>query len=171
MRKYTTFVTSLGPRDVFVFGSNGSGFHGAGSAGYAMRGTTANTWRDDPLFLNIKSGRCPDRRGKWAEFGIARGFQEGKSGCSYAIQTVERPGHQGCITLRDVYSQLRVLLSFAESHSTFTYFVTKLGADRSEGGYSYFGSAAMRKVFKTLHKNHIIPDNLILPEEYDPRDQ
>jgi hypothetical protein len=43
--------------EVLVFGSNRSGFHGAGSAGLAFRGDSRNTWRSDPFFLR---GECCD---------------------------------------------------------------------------------------------------------------
>jgi hypothetical protein len=38
--------TSLKPNEVFVFGSNSTGFHGA--AGLACWGDSRNTWRNDP---------------------------------------------------------------------------------------------------------------------------
>ena len=134
------FITELAENEVFVFGSNLSGFHGAGSAGFAMRGTTKNTWRTDQEFLNIKSGKNPDKRGRWAVYGVGQGFQEGKEGKSYAIATVERPGFQGKVDIKHFTSQFLTLCEFAEAHPELTFRVVKLGATRAEGGFSYLGS-------------------------------
>jgi hypothetical protein len=43
-------VASLEADEVFVFGSNRDGFHGAGSAGLACRGDASNSWRSDERF-------------------------------------------------------------------------------------------------------------------------
>lgn len=51
MREYTkTHINHLEANEIFVFGSNAEGFHGAGSAGMACRGEGKNTWRDDEWF-------------------------------------------------------------------------------------------------------------------------
>jgi hypothetical protein len=49
MRKVYTgkiSINDIGARDVFVFGSNLQGFHGAGSAGFASFGVFGNHWRE-----------------------------------------------------------------------------------------------------------------------------
>ena len=87
-------TTTLAPNEIFVFGSNRDGFHGAGGAGLACRGDAANTWRRDDWFKRamVAPPGDPARVGRWAVFGVARGFQVGRSGRSYAVQTIERPG-------------------------------------------------------------------------------
>ena len=98
-----SMVTTLQTNEVFVFGSNGQGFHGAGTAGLALRGDARNNWRQDAWFLAASRGEN-DGVGRWAVFGVARGFQQGRQGKSYAIQTVTRPArvraagqfHSGC---------------------------------------------------------------------------
>jgi hypothetical protein len=78
-------ITELKKDEVIVFGTNGNGFHGAGDAGYAFSGTTANDWRTCPLKqaaikhpnkLNEKTNRL-NKVGKWNEWGVSRGFQNG----------------------------------------------------------------------------------------------
>ena len=62
------------------------------AAGVAMRGTFAHDWRTDEAFLAARRAPPggPARVGRWAEFGVARGYMQGREGCSYAVQTVVR---------------------------------------------------------------------------------
>lgn len=171
MRKFTDFVEELAEDEVFVFGSNLSGFHGAGSAGFAMRGQAKNNWREDTQFCDIVKGRTQDKRGHWAVFGVGRGYQVGREGRSYAVATVERPGAQGRVDLRCLFRQLRDLCEFARAHPELTFLVVKLGATREEGGYSYFGIRRVRALWWKLHQLYGIPDNIILPETQEVREQ
>jgi hypothetical protein len=158
-------ITSLQQNEVFVFGSNLSGFHGAGSAGYAMRGIAANTWRDDVNFRAIMSGKNPDKRGLWAVFGVGRGFQVGLTGRSYAIPTVERPGFQGIVTEAFFLEELRIFVAFARSHPELIFRVVKLGANRAEGGYSYLGLEAVKRCLDIIREESAIPSNIMFPDE------
>ena len=55
-------ISTLATNEVFVFGSNRSGFHGAGSAGWAYCGRKGNQYREGNPLL-----RAPDgTRGFWA---------------------------------------------------------------------------------------------------------
>jgi len=163
-------ITTLAPNEVFVFGSNMSGFHGAGSAGFAMRGDARNTWRQDRAFCDIAYGRRDDRRGRWAVFGMGRGFQVGTHGRSYAIPTVERPGFQGCVDEDFITGELCRLVCFAQEHPDLRFLVVKLGANRSEGGFSYLGLDAMRRCFDSVRwifqRDGGIPPNIVLPPEF-----
>ena len=161
-----SMIEQLAEDEVFVFGSNVQGFHGAGSAGYAMRGTTANTWRDDVAFRDIMSGKNPDRRGLWAVYGVGRGYQEGTSGRSYAIPTVERPGKAGCVDEAYFMAALREFVAYATGHPAQKFLVVKLGANRSEGGYSYLGIETVRNCFDKLRSELALPTNIVLPAEY-----
>lgn len=126
-----TLVTHLTPNECFVFGSNLEGFHGAGAAGYAFRGTAANTWRTDPLFLKAMGAPIwsEDRVGKWAIYGIARGYQKGREGCSYAIPTVVYPGHRRSLPFAQIESYVREFLDYAADHSDMRFYVTELGTN------------------------------------------
>lgn len=141
-------ITRLEESEVFVFGSNRDGFHGAGSAGLACRGEAANTWRTDEWFAAARGAPkgTAARVGRWAVYGAARGYQEGREGRSYAVQTIERPGARRSTSLRDIYDQLVDLVAHARAHPLRTYIITPLGE-----GYSGYSPEEMALVWKTLH--------------------
>ena len=168
-RRYVEFVDTLEEDEVFVFGSNLSGFHGAGSAGFAMRGESRNNWREDKTFCAILHGEEQDKRGRWAVFGVGRGYQVGRCGRSYAVATVEKPGAQGRVDLKCLFRQLKNLCDFARANQQLTFLVVKLGATRQEGGYSYFGIRRVRALWWKLHDVYGIPDNIILPGSQEVR--
>jgi hypothetical protein len=149
--------TELGPSEVFVFGSNGDGFHGAGSAGLACRGTAENTWRRDEWFTLARESPegSPERIGTWAVFGCARGYQEGRCGRSYAVQTISFPGARRSTTRREIYAQLRQLVAFARTRPELRFVVTPLGE-----GYSGYTTGEMAEVWRELHRRVGIPENL-----------
>lgn len=168
-RKYTpSIIDSLENNEVFVFGSNATGFHGAGAAGLAFRGEHRNTWRQDKFFL--KAMKAPvghsDRIGKWAIFGIARGYQRGTEGASYAIQTIVKPGLKRSVTRREIYYQLLELSRFALQHPELTFLVTKLGC-----GLAGYTEEEIKEIFKYWCEEHHekAPDNIILPQGWDFR--
>jgi hypothetical protein len=144
------------PERILVFGSNAQGFHGAGGAGLACRGDAANNWRNDAWFLAAMKAPpgSAARIGKRAIFGKARGFQRGKDGASYAIQTIERPGQRRSTSRREIYYQLVELVSFARSHPEYIFDITPLGE-----GYAGYTAAEMHEVWHYLQTRHGIPDN------------
>lgn len=83
---YSKFITSLSDDEVFVFGANLQGFHGAGSAGFASFGESGNVWRKHDY------GSKPDGwKGLWNVKGKI-GAQVGRKGKSYALPTVTKCG-------------------------------------------------------------------------------
>lgn len=140
--------------NILVFGSNEQGFHGAGSAGLAMRGESANTWRSDHKFLvamNSPPGH-PDRIGVRAIFGISRGFQQGHTGASYAICTVTRPGARRSIPLSDIALQLHALADFARSRPNDTFDILNIGT-----GYAGYTPAEMETIWSSID----LPNNCV----------
>lgn len=131
-----SMITKLEPHQVFVFGANASGFHGAGAAGFAFRGTSKGSWRTDPAFLAaLKAPQgAPERVGYWAVLGVGQGYQEGKEGASYAITTVAHAGKRRSIPLEEIGWQLEELAAFAEQHPEKEFLVTKVGEGLA--GYS-----------------------------------
>ena len=151
-------VTTLKDDEVFVFGSNSTGFHGAGAAGLACRGDAANTWRTDAWFKRAMQSPVgsPDRIGKWAVYGVAQGFQEGREGKSYAVKTIERPGQRRSTTRKDIFLQLKYgLWKFAEEHPEWTFLVTPLGE-----GYSGYTPQEMDEVWEELIRKYGQPANI-----------
>lgn len=159
----SVLITKLAPNEVFIMGSNGSGFHGAGAAGYACRGTSANTWRSDPWVakaLQTPIG-SPERVGKWAELGKARGWQKGREGMSYAIQTVERPGQKRSTPLGEIKKQLIELVVFCRLHDEWTFLMTPLGSNLA----GWTNQEMKETLFSALEIAGGCPHNLVIPTD------
>ena len=155
-------ITRLASNEVFVFGANSTGFHGAGAAGYVMRGTAANTWREDEAFLRAMRAPVghPDRIGRWAVYGIARGWQQGREGMSYAIQTIEKPGMKRSTPLAEIKAQFVGMITFCRAHPEWTFKMTEVGA-----GLSGWTEDEMAETFLEALGGEIrnAPSNLIIP--------
>lgn len=123
-------ITELAPNEVLVYGSNSTGFSGAGLAGLAVRGTATNTWRTDPWVAAARAAPVghPDRIGKWAVWGVARGWSKGMEGMGYAVQTIERPGLKRSTPLADIRAQLVELWAFCRRHPEWHFLLTPIGA-------------------------------------------
>lgn len=150
-------ITSLAPNEVFVFGANESGFHGAGAAGYACRGVAENTWRCDRAFLSAMKSPLgsPERIGKWAILGQARGYQQGREGASYGIVTVTQPGHRKSVSLDQIATQVRQLFTFARSREDLAFLVSQIGCQNA--GWT---PADIAPMFKDA------PSNVRLPQSF-----
>ncbi len=157
-------ITSLTPNQIFVFGSGSQGFHGAGSAGFAMRGTSSNTWRTDESFLKAMRAPVdsPDRIGKWAVYGISRGFQQGREGMSYAIETIRRPGEKRSTPLNEIEDQIVDLFYWAENHAAYEVLFTSVGCGLSGYTEQEMADTLRRAVkrFGYVPKNVVILDDL-----------
>lgn len=123
-------IANLESNEVFVFGSNDAGFHGAGTAGIAFRGDGRNNWRQDRAFLeaNASPNGSYARIGRWACLGVGRGPQRGHEGRSYAIATCKRPGARRSIPLHEIREQIEAMLHVALDDAQSTYLVAPLGA-------------------------------------------
>ncbi len=159
-------IETLKSNQVFVFGSNSTGFHGEGAAGFAMRGKKAirNTpdyvnWRDDGAFLAAKAAPIGSslKKGMWAIYGVPRAFQKGNEGMSYAIETILHPGKKWykSVSRREIYYQLVSLWEFAETHQEFEFLMTPVGA-----GYSGWSRKEMNEVLWELISRKGLPENI-----------
>lgn len=162
-RYWTNEITTLKPNQVFVFGSNMFGFHGAGAAGLAFRGTRENNWRGDEQFLNAMRAPAgsPRRKGNWAVFGVSRGFQEGYNGKSYAIQTVLKPGMRRSVSLPAIFEQFLLLGAHSRIHKEYEYLMRIL--DSGFNGYTYDEIAGL---YKEWDGTASPPNNVIYPGVY-----
>lgn len=153
-------VTSLKDNEVFVFGSNSTGFHGAGAAGLACRGDSRNTWRTDTWFLKAMKApvSSPDRIGKWAVYGVARGFQIGKEGKSYAIQTIVKPGLKRSTPLEEIKEQLLAMFEYAKSTPELDFLMTPVGA-----GLAGYTNKEMKALWDEIKDK--APSNIIAPKD------
>lgn len=152
-------VTKLESNQVFVFGSNATGFHGAGAAGLACRGVRDFNWRGDQWFLNAMNSSVgsSERIGKWAIYGIARGFQQGREGMSYAIETTKRPGQKRSTSLSEIETQIITFLKYARDNPQLEFLVVQIGSKLA--GY-------LPVEIRSLFLNKDIPNNVSLPKEY-----
>jgi uncharacterized protein YeaO (DUF488 family) len=161
-RKTFKTITKLKQDQVFVFGSNLNGFHGAGAAGFAQRGTPKNNWRQDQTFL--KALRSPPdsllRQGMWSYLGQGRGYQEGSEGASYAIATVTKPRARRSIPLQEILVQLKELGSFARSHPEKTFFCAISG-----GGYNGYSRQEIENIYDQWIKEDYPPLNIHFPSK------
>lgn len=161
------FVKTLKLSEVFVFGSNNQGFHAAGSAGYAQRGTAKNTWRcDKPFLAALKTGpRDEKRRGKWSWLGTGRGYQKGSEGASYGIATVTHAGRPRSIRLSEILAQLKELGEYARQHSDKQFLCCVSG-----GGYCGWSVKDFQGIYKQWCLEDPPPDNVLLQKDYEYRD-
>ena len=143
--------------DVFVFGSNASGFHGAGSAGEAFRGDSRNNWRQDATFLAAigAPAGAEEKVGMRAIFGQSRGLQKGREGYGYGICTVTKAGRRRSITRKEIASQLRDLFRFAKSHPELMFNMTAVGC-----GYAGYSRWEMQEIIDWLIATEGQPANL-----------
>lgn len=154
MKTYVGLITQLKENQVFVFGSNLSGFHGAGAAGFASFGSfNNNEWR------NILYYKWPNgKKGKWNIKGIAEGLQEGNEGKSYAIPTISYPGCKRSISLNKISKSIDKLYLVAIENPKLDFLV----AYGIRNGLSGYTSEEMANVFARKY----IPENIIFEEEF-----
>lgn len=166
-RHCPTFVTKLEKNQVFCFGSNNLGVHGAGSAGFAQYGTTNPSPEQRKVAYNgPKMAQGSSKRvGKWSVLGVGRGYQEGSEGASYAIATVTYPGRRKSIRLSDILAQLKELGEFARQHPELEFLCCVSG-----GGYCGWTVPAFQGMYKRWCREDPPPDNILLQEGYEFRE-
>jgi len=149
----------LSPNQVLAFGSNHAGFHGAGIAGLAFRGTPENTWRCDSAFLRAMRAQpgSPDRVGLRAVYGVGRGPQQGREGLGYAIETVRRPGARCSVPLSEIREQVMGLVRWAAEHADLEVFCCVSGA-----GYNGWSTCEVRN---GVYSGVDFPENICIPAD------
>lgn len=138
MNVYDGLVTELGDHQIFVFGSNFGGFHGAGSAGYASFGVPGNRWRE----FNY-SQKPSGWRGRWNIKGQGEGLQHGTCGWSYALPTVTHAGAKRSRTPQEIEASISQLYTVARRNPRWTFLVAASGSGGGLNGYSPAEFAAM----------------------------
>jgi len=169
-RRYTPeTITSLCGNAVLVFGTNSTGFHGAGLAGLAFRGTVENNWREDSIFLSALNAPLGSalRIGKWAVLGISRGPMQGREGQSYGIETIRRPGARRSTPLAEILAQLQSFGRWASQRPNLEILCCITG-----GGYNGWTVEEMREqvYIPWLAGKSTPPLNVLIPREMAPND-
>lgn len=157
-------ITELKPNQVFIYGMNRGAFHGAGAAGYAFSGTTANNWRTCPLkqaainrpnYINTKTGRL-NKIGRWNVWGSTDSYQIGYLGNSYGITTVEKPGGPK-VSLKEIRDQFFVLIAFASGCKELEFLMTAVGT-----GYGGFTHEEVGREWRAaIDKFGCLPSNIV----------
>jgi hypothetical protein len=159
-RKYTPEnITTLQPNQVFVFGANTAGGHGGGTAGIAQRGTATSNYTALPV----------GTKGKWAEYGVVDRLMQGTEGKSFGIVTKAanisgtslKIGARRSVPLSRIEQSINALIKEANSHPELEFLVTKFGTNMA--GFTI-------EEMKSLLVNKTLPDNIILPKEFEIRD-
>ena len=154
-------ILTLEDNQVFVFGSNLQGFHGAGSAGFASFGELymTNPWR------KYKYDEKPDGwKGRWNVKGVGDGFQEGMFGKSYALPTVTKPGHKRSRSKEEIKISIKKLYDYARWHPEWDFLIAYCGKSlRPLNGYS---NQELSFLFQTADIQNGIPNNIIFEEEF-----
>lgn len=154
MKTYSGNITELKDNEVFIFGSNLSGFHGAGAAGFASFNESGNVWRKYN-YDKLANGW----RGRWNIKGVGWGYQEGTHGASYAIPTVKRAGEKRSLTLEQIRKHIEVFHSFACGMRHKTFYVAQ-GYAINLNGHS---TDELRSIW---FDNLIWPNNVYFNEEF-----
>lgn len=96
---------------------------------------------------------------------MARGFQEGKEGKSYAIQTIVRPGAKRSTPLKEIQKQLIELSMFATRHQEYDFLMTPVGS-----GLAGWTDEEMREVWirvvSLMPSNVTVPNNLYVKTNF-----
>lgn len=151
IKSYQGLITSLLPNQVFVFGSNIQGFHGAGAAGFASFGKHGNVWRDEAYATKSNGWK-----GLWNVKGVGEGFQEGTKGKSYAVPTVLRPNARRSRTKDEIVHSILFMYQFAYKNPQWEFLVS----DSSMNGYSDYEMGQM------YIDAGPIPSNVVFSEKY-----
>jgi hypothetical protein len=158
-REYTPEnITSLKPNEVFVFGANTAGGHGGGTAGLAQRGTTSSNYTALPV----------GTKGKWSEYGVVDRLMQGTEGKSFGIVTKAatisgtslKIGAKRSVPLSRIEESINALIKTANENPNLKFLVTKFGTNMA--GFS-------EQEMKSLLENKTLPNNVILPKEFEVR--
>jgi hypothetical protein len=151
-----TTITKLKENEVFVFGANADGFHGAGAAGDAF-GVIGN-WYENGDFLRSKKELVRKQNrisydetkliGKWAILGQV-GLMVGKEGKSYGIVTTQKPGIQGYVNLNYLKEEITKLFYVANAHPNYNFICTNFGLKRPKG-LSWFDATEIHALWQEV---------------------
>tara|TARA_R100000231_G_scaffold17882_1_gene18398 strand:+ start:2757 stop:14507 length:11751 start_codon:yes stop_codon:yes gene_type:complete len=159
-KTYKGEITSLDENQVFVFGSNLQGFHGAGAAGFATFGKGKSVDEFRKLRSDSNYNKQEDgTKGKWNVKGQAEGLQEGTEGTSYALPTKKTPTAKRSLSETQITENISKLYETARANPDKEFLV----AQRTEGGLSGWTGEQMAEMF--LDAGYI-PPNMVFEEGF-----
>tara|TARA_R110000772_G_scaffold9769_7_gene31864 strand:+ start:4565 stop:5452 length:888 start_codon:yes stop_codon:yes gene_type:complete len=145
-------ISTLKDNQVFVFGANKQGFHGAGSAGYASFNKWGNHWREEKYNENPYGWK-----GLWNEKGKT-GAMVGTEGKSYGLVTVHKAGDKRSLTEDQMIENISDLYQVAAKRPALEFLV----AQSDKTGLNGFSGKEMAKFFASAGN---IPANVIFQKE------
>jgi len=98
------------------------------------------------------------------KFGAKQGQARGLQGQSYAIVTKDLARGKRSVSLDNIRRDISTFIDFAYNNPQYKFYVTKLGSDLA--GYSI---EEIKDVIKGIYNVISIPENVILPKEYEVR--
>jgi hypothetical protein len=98
------------------------------------------------------------------KFGAVEGKAKGRQGQSYAIITKKNWKVEKSSTLDEIYQNVIDFNDHAKMYEENKFYVTKIGS--SLAGYTI---EEIKQIWKDIQENYIIPDNVVLPKEYEVR--
>jgi hypothetical protein len=150
MRTHQGLITSLKDNEVFIFGCNLSGFHGAGAAGYATFGEPGNVWR------KYGYDKWPNgKKGKWNVKGKT-GPMVGTEGKSYGLPTVTHAGAK-----RSLVPDFRPLFECCRRNPDWTFYLAQEGG----AGLNGWAPEEMARFMKDAGE---LPPNLSISKSFAP---
>jgi exodeoxyribonuclease-5 len=100
------------------------------------------------------------------EFGAKYGQAEGLQGKSYAIITKDLSKGERSISLSNLSDNINDFLVDAANNPDLKFYVTKIGT-----GLAGYKISEIKNIFNNFLELNMIPDNVILPREYEVRDE
>lgn len=148
LNTYSHQITELAHDEVFVFGANLNGFHGAGSAGYATFGVHGNVWREHDYGAKLNGWM-----GRWTVKG-SLGLQEGTHGKSYALVTITHPGAR-----RSYRPSFKDLFQCCNQHSAWKFYLAQSGSSGLNGW-------TPSEMARFINEAGNIPQNLYFSQDF-----
>jgi hypothetical protein len=149
MKTYSGLITKLNPNQIFVFGSNTEGIHGAGAAKQAI------------------------------QFGAIYGQAEGRQGQTYAIITKDLSVGMRSIPKFKITRSIDKLYAYAMDNHDLEFLIAYSGAGKNLNGYTnremagMFWSAGLSQVDKAYLDSETtqsvlpyIPKNIVFEREF-----
>ena len=158
IQTYEGQIKFLKAREIFVFGSNLQGFHGAGAAGFATFGVLGNQWRKFEYDKKLKGWK-----GLWTVKGVGEGLQQGTNGWSYALPTVTRPGAKKSLSEKQIQENIKKMYDRAYINPSWKFFVaySEINPDKANlNGYT------TREIARMFFNAGDIPKNVLFEETF-----
>lgn len=144
MKTYKGIINKLEPSQIFVFGSNPEGRHGAGAAKLALDKFGA--------IYGVGRGLQGQSYGLVTK-NLRAGFCEPKTGIIYPIAGIKS------VSKDQIKNNIEELYKFAEKYSNYEFLIAYQADNSNLNGYS---SLEMAELFKSIP----IPNNIIFNEEF-----